>query len=194
PRSKLEPPGHAGVPDVAWDELQALAVHHSERAIRREEGEPDETGIVVGVTGGEREAFGKGRQVARLDLHPLEALAAGVGQGGLAVDVPYAHDRVLEDHVEEGDIEGERSVEPPRLEPHLARARPLRIEDLRGFRLRQVRRGGLEGAPGRDVDVEDVEGSGGTFDRAEERGHASRELPVAAAVVDGVEIGIADYL
>src|SRR6266545_7254298 len=121
----------ADVPEIARDELQPSPVHDTQVPVGCEEGELDEAGIVVGVTGGEPESLGEGGQITRLDLHPLEALAAGIGQRRLAADVGDTDDEVLENHVEERDIEGESPVEPPGLHPDLAGACPFRIEDPR---------------------------------------------------------------
>src|SRR5262249_28336547 len=92
------------------------------------------------------------------------------------------------------DVYGERAVEPPGLDAGLERARPLRVEDLRGLRFGKIRRGRLEGAPGRDVDVDVVGRARGGVDKAIERRDAARELAAALAVVHDVRARRADLL
>src|SRR5215471_13370846 len=110
-------------------------------------------GIVMRITGEEGEVRKRLRVIAELGLHSLESLFAGVGELGVPVRTDDRDDQVLEHHVEEGEIKGKLTVEPPGLDADLAASSSFGLEDLRALRFGQIGSGWLKRRLGSDVDV-----------------------------------------
>src|ERR1039458_7318379 len=113
--------------------------------------------VVVAVPGRERPALELRQRPHELGVHSLESFLAGIHERGLPVLVDGGDDEVLEVHVEERDIERQRATRPARLQADLAGTRALRLQNARALDLEDVRRGGLEVAFRRDVDIQGVQ-------------------------------------